>query len=120
VGLAQREVERAGITTIALSTIPDLTHAVSVPRLAGIEHPFGQTMGKAGDRETQRAVLLAALGAAETMQAPGSIVHLPFEWKGTKKEAKTEPKIPPPITGHLKWHPWELPKLFSRDIPHGM
>jgi hypothetical protein len=117
VGLAQREVERAGITTIALSIIPDLTRAVNVPRLAGIEHPFGQTMGKPGDKDTQRAVLLAALEAAAEMKIPGSITHLPFEWNGTRKETKAEPKAPPPIAGYLKWHPWDLPRLFSRDIP---
>ncbi len=114
-GLAQREVELAGITTIALSNIPELTMAVSVPRLAGIEHPFGQIMGKPGDRDRQRTVLLAALEALEEMRTPGSIAHLPFEWNGTRKEALAQPVVPPPIVGYLKWHPWELPKLFSRD-----
>jgi betaine reductase len=117
VGLAQREVERAGITTIALSMIPDLTSAVSVPRLVAIEHPFGQTMGKPGDKAVQRSVLLSALEAAEAMDTPGSVIHLPFEWNGTRKETKAGPKVPPPIAGYLKWHPWELPRLFSRDVP---
>lgn len=116
-GLAQREVERAGIATIALSTIPDLTSAVGVPRLAAIEHPFGQTMGKPGDKDGQRAVLLAALEALETMQVPGSVTHLPFEWTASRKETKADPKVPPPIADYLKWHPWELPRLFSRDVP---
>ncbi len=116
-GLAQREVERAGITTISLSMIPDLTASVSVPRLAAIEHPFGQTMGKPGDRERQRAVLLAMLESLEEMKTPGSIAHLPFDWTATRKETKAEPKVPPPIAGYLKWHPWDLPRLMSRDVP---
>lgn len=99
--------------------IPDLTSAVSVPRLVGVEHPFGQSMGKPGDGDKQRAVLLAALDAVEEMQSPGSIAHMPFEWTGTRKETKAEPKLPPPIAGYLKWHPWELPRLFSRDVPQG-
>jgi hypothetical protein len=74
-------------------------------------------MGKPGDKDTQRAVLLATLEAVERMQVPGSITHLPFEWTGTRKETKMEPKEPSPIAGYLKWHPWELPRLFSRDIP---
>ena len=115
-GPAQREIERAGISTIAFSAVPDLTSATSVPRLAGIEHPFGQTMGKAGDAGTQRAALLAALEAAAAITTPGSTVHLPFSWTGTRKEAKAGPKVPPPIVGYLKWHPWELPRLFSRDV----
>ncbi len=116
-GLAQREIERAGITTIALSIIPDLTSAVSVPRLAGIEHPFGQTMGRPGEKDRQLAVLLAALEAVEEMRVPGSMTHLPFEWTGTRKEALAQPPVPPPIVGHLKWHPWELPRLMARDVP---
>lgn len=112
-GLAQRDIERAGFTTVAVSNIPELTMAVSVPRLLGIEHPFGQTMGKPGDRETQRAVLLAAIEAVEQMQAPGSFQHLQFEWTGPAEK----PHTPPPIVEYLKWHPWDLPRLFSRDVP---
>ena len=103
------------MTTISLSNIPDLTSAVSVPRLAAIEHPFGQIVGKPGDRDGQRAVLLAALEAVEEMQVPGSIEQLQFEWTGPEKEAQAPE--PPPIVGYLKWHPWDLPKLFSRDVP---
>jgi hypothetical protein len=117
VGLAQREIERAGIATIALSNIPDLTSAVSVPRLAAIEHPFGQTMGRPGDRDTQQAVLLSALEAMVEMKTLGSVRHLPFEWMGSMKEALAQPPVAPPIAGHLKWHPWELPRLMSRDVP---
>ncbi len=96
--------------------IPDLTYVVGVPRLAGIEHPFGQTMGRPGDGDTQRAALLTALEAAVEMKSPGSIIHLPFEWTGTRKETKAEPKVPPPIADYLKWHPWELPRLVKRDV----
>jgi hypothetical protein len=104
------------MTTIALSNIPDLTMAVSVPRLVGIEHPFGQIMGRPGDKCTQRAVLLGALEAVEEMKIPGSIEHLPFVWTGTTKEAQAHPPEPPPIVGYLKRHPWELPRLFSRNV----
>lgn len=107
------------MTTIALSNIPDLTMAVSVPRLAGIEFPFGQIMGRPGDKDGQREVLMAALEAVEEMRIPGSIRHLPFEWPGTEKEANAQPPEPPPIVGYLKWHPWELPRLFSREVPRG-
>ena len=115
-GLAQREIERAGMTTVALSNIPDLTAAVSVPRLVGIEHPFGQTVGKPGDKDGQLAVLRGALAAVDEMKIPGSIKYLPFEWSGTAKEAQAHPPEPPPIAGYLKRHPWHLPKLLSRDL----
>jgi hypothetical protein len=117
VGLAQREIEAAGITTISLSNIPDLTAAVSVPRIAAIEHPFGRIVGKPGDEDGQRAVLRGALEAVEEMKVPGSIKHLPFEWPGTAKEAQSHPSEPPPIVGYLKRHPWQLPRLLSRNVP---
>jgi hypothetical protein len=116
VGLAQREIERAGMTTVALSNIPDLTAAVSVPRLVGIEYPFGQTMGKPGDKEGQRAVLRGTLEAVEEMKVPGSIKHLPFEWPETAKETQAHPPEPP-IVDYLKRHPWHLPRLLSRNVP---
>lgn len=116
-GLVQRKVEYAGITTVTLSNIPDLTAAVGIPRLAGIEFPFGQIMGKPGDREGQRAILQDVLEAVEEMKRPGSIKSLPFEWQGTRSETRTHPPSPPPIAGYLKRHPWHLPKLFSRRIP---
>ena len=116
-GLAQREIERSGLTTVAFSNIPDLTAAVSVPRHVAIEHPFGQTMGRPGDKDAQRAVLQGALQAVHEMKAPGSIKHLPFEWTGTEKEAQAGPPVPPPIVSYLKWHPWQLPRLFARNVP---
>lgn len=105
------------MTTIAMSNMPDLTMAVSVPRLAAIEHPFGQTMVKPWDKDGQRAALMAVLEAVEEMKAPGRIRHLQLGWTGTAKEAQSHPQVPPPIIGYLKWHPWELPMLFSRDVP---
>lgn len=112
-GLAQRVIEQAGITTVALSNIPDLTAAVGVPRLVAVEHPFGLLMGSPGDSDTQRAVLQGLLQAVE-MRTPGEIKHLPFTWAGEYPH----PPVPPPIAAYLKRHPWHLPKLFSRQIPH--
>jgi hypothetical protein len=117
VGLAQRAIEAAGITTITLSNVPDLTAAVRVPRLAAIEYPFGRTVGRPGDKEGQRAVLRAVLKAVETIETPGGIEHLPFDWPETAKEAQGHPPEPPPIVSHLKRHIWQLPRLLSRDIP---
>ncbi len=72
-------------------------------------------MGKPGDKDGQRAVLLGALEAVEEMKVPGSIKHLPFEWTGTAEEAHLPE--PPPIARYLMRHPWELPRLMSRNVP---
>ena len=116
-GLAQREIEAAGITTITLSNMPDLTAAVSAPRIAAIEHPFGRTVGWPGDAEGQREVLRRALDAVEGIATPGGIKHLPFEWPEPPREAQAHPAEPPPIVSHLKKHIWQLPRLLSRDVP---
>jgi hypothetical protein len=117
VGLVQREIEAAGFTTVIISTIPDLTASVSVPRLIGVEHPQGRALGQPGDHERQAAVLRAALQAAEQMQTPGSRTDLPFDWPETPAQARSHPSSPPPIARYLQQHPLLLPKLLRRDIP---
>jgi D-proline reductase (dithiol) PrdB len=113
----QREIEAAGISTISLSSIPDLTAAVSVPRLAAIEHPLGYLLGQPDDRESQTAVLRATLTALSEMTRPGSIVHLPFEWPESARRQNAHPPKAPPIARYLRRHPWHIPNLFSRDVP---
>jgi hypothetical protein len=117
VGLVQREIESAGMSTITLSSIPDLTASVGVPRLAAIEHPLGYLLGQPGDREGQTAVLRAMLGGLVEMTEPGSVTHLPFEWPASARRLSARPPKAPPISRYLIRHPWHLPNLFSRDIP---
>jgi D-proline reductase (dithiol) PrdB len=105
------------LTTIILSSLPDLTASVSVPRLAAIEHPLGRPFGQPGDPEGQMAVLRATLAAGVKIDTPGNVEHLPFEWPESTRKAHTKPPQPPPIARHLLRRPWLLPKLFARDIP---
>ena len=116
VGLVQREIEAAGFSTITLANIPDLVQAVSAPRVAGIEHPFGQTVGDPGDVETQMAVVRATLQALESISEPGGVVHLPFEWAGDPKQIKHDME-PPPIAKYLMRHPWHVRNLIKRQVP---
>jgi hypothetical protein len=117
VGLVQREIEAAGISTITLSSIPDLTAAVSVPRLAAIEQPLGYLLGQPGDQEGQTAVLRSTLHALAEMTRPGSVIHLPFEWPASARRLSARPPQAPPIGRYLLRHPWHIPNLFSRDVP---
>jgi hypothetical protein len=103
--------------TITLSNIPDLTASVSVPRLAGIEHPFSRILGNPGDLSGQMAVLRATLQALQAIDIPGGVEHLPFEWSQTPEEAKSSLPEPPPIGPYLSKHPWHLGNLLSRQIP---
>jgi hypothetical protein len=117
VGLVQREIESAGLSTIILSSIPDLTAAVGVPRLAAIEYPLGYLLGQPGDPEGQTAVLRATLQSLAEMTRPGSVSHLPFEWPASARRLSARPPRTPPISKYLMRHPWLIPNLFSRDVP---
>jgi hypothetical protein len=114
VGLAQREIEAAGFSTIILSPIPEVTASVSVPRLAGISYPLGRSFGQPGDAAGQMAVLRATLRALVDIQAPGGAVELPFEWPEPPNEAHSDPPEPPPIARYLVRNPLAVVKLIRR------
>jgi len=105
------------MATITLSNIPDLTAAVSTPRVAAIEYPFGRTVGQPGGSAGQLAVLRATLQALGVIDTPGVVKHLPFEWPESPKQARSHPPEVAPIVKHLQRHPWHIRNLFSRDIP---
>lgn len=114
-GLVQRVIEEAGISTICLSNIADLTASIGAPRVAAIEYPGSQPFGPPFDVERQKAVLKATLEALQTIQVPGQVVELPFVWP--KNQPKGIPRDMPPIAKLLFKKPWLLPKLISGNIP---
>lgn len=118
-GLVQRVLEAAGISTVALSMIPDLTRAVGVPRLAGIAYPMSRPLGCPGDANGQRAVLRAALALLESATGPDTYVELPFEWPESPAQARNASKgvPPPPIVQLLARKPWLLADLYAGRIP---
>ena len=116
-GLVQRAIEEAGISTITLSSIPDLTGAVGVPRLAAIERPLGYLLGQPEDDAGQTAVLRATLQAVEAMPEPGSVSDLPFTWPAAGRRLSAKPPQSPPIVKYLMRHPWHIPNFFARDVP---
>jgi len=120
VGLVQRVLEAAGIPTVALSMIPDLTRAVGVPRLAGISYPMGRPLGRPHDAEGQRAVLRATLDVLATAPGPDTYVELPFVWPESPAQARNASKDlpPPPIVELVTRKPWLLANLYSGHIPN--
>jgi hypothetical protein len=97
VGLVARVVEASGIPTVTLNMIWRYQKLVGMPRIAAVEHPFGRPYGDVGDRETQSAVLRAALDVFNTAKEAGHIEHLPFRWHEDPKETKWHPAEPSPI-----------------------
>lgn len=79
-GLLQRVLDEAGLATISLTLVKEITAKVKPSRALFIEHPFGFTFGNIGDHELQRKVLLDCLLAAAMANVPGTILDLPYRW----------------------------------------
>ncbi len=110
-------MEAAGISTIALSMVPDLTHAAGAPRVAAIEFPFGRPLGQPGDVDGQRAVLAATLEALRDAGGPGAVIHLPYEWPEPVDQVHWHPAEPSPIVKLLGQDPGLFRRLVDGDIP---
>ncbi len=93
------------------------TASVGAPRVAAIEHPLGRLLGMPGDAAGQMAILKATLQALVTIDEPGDVIHLPFEWPETPRQARSHPEEPPPISKYLRKHPWMLRKFMTKEIP---
>ncbi len=78
--LIQREIEGAGIPTVGVSVCPDITYQLQVPRAVALRFPLGNPFGSSMDASMQARVLRDALSLVETMQTPGEIVTLPYDW----------------------------------------
>jgi hypothetical protein len=73
-------IEESGIATVLVSTGRDLSAQVLPPRTVFVNFPMGSPFGRPFDRATQRAILLDALRALETVNAGGTITDLPYQW----------------------------------------
>lgn len=67
----------------------DILKAANPPRAAFLDFPLGHTTGKPHEPELQRAILLEALDAFNTMKEPGLIKTLPFRWSEADEWKKT-------------------------------
>lgn len=101
-----RIFEAAGMSTILVSNMPYWADRIGVPRTLGVELPFGHILGKPGDTEGQRALILEALSVLGAATEPGMIVHSKVTWPGTEAEAQhaAHPEVPPPIMGQFGKH----------------
>ena len=79
VGHLARLLEEAGIPTvmIGIRAFRPRLEAMRVPRLVVARNLLGRTLGAPGDRERQRAVILAALDLLEKAEQGGTIVEMP-------------------------------------------
>jgi D-proline reductase (dithiol) PrdB len=73
-------VEEAGIATVVVSTGRDLSAQVKAPRTVFVNFPMGNPFGRPLDKVGQRAILLDALRALESVKEGGELIDLPYQW----------------------------------------
>ena len=81
VGLVQRIIEEAGISTVSISIARKLTEEAGAPRSVFVKWPMGHPMGEPFNIKQQRRVLKAALEGLLSITECGTIVDLPFRWR---------------------------------------
>ena len=65
VGLIQRAVEAAGISTVSITLIEDITRKVRPPRALAVPYGFGHPLGEPNNPELQHAIIAEALALLE-------------------------------------------------------
>lgn len=98
-----RAVEASGIPTVLVTMMPELGERFHLPRIVGVEFPFGHPFGMPHDREMQRTVAETALTLYERLDLPARSdvpIRWPIEWKIAYKS--WQPKQPAPIIQYLK------------------
>jgi len=97
-----RVIEAAGISTVLVTTVPDLAERIGVPRIVGVEFPFGHTLGHAGDGEEQTKVIRDALRVLRDARQPNTVEHLPYEWPDVERwKREWQPSERSPIVAFL-------------------
>ena len=70
VGLIQRSVEAAGISTVSITLIEDITRRVKPPRALVVPYGFGHPLGEPNNPELQHAIIAEALALLEDTAEP--------------------------------------------------
>jgi len=81
VGLVARAIEAAGIPTISLSIVREITEKTPPPRALFLRFPFGHALGEPGKRDQQLTVLYRAFRLLFEADRPGSISDAGLRWK---------------------------------------
>jgi D-proline reductase (dithiol) PrdB len=80
--LVARELERDGLSTATLVTVREVAQQIRPPRALFINFPFGRTLGRAHARSLQESIVGDMVRALKTLDRPGKLVELPYQWDG--------------------------------------
>ncbi len=78
VSLLQGEIERAGIATVSISLLRDITERVRPPRALVVPFPHGYPLGAPDDPELQKHVLRGALSLLSHENGRGPLIE---DWR---------------------------------------
>ena len=70
VGLIQRAIEYAGITTVSLSLLREITEKIQPPRALYVPFPLGYPLGEPDNVELQMRVIQAAFALLPRNDVP--------------------------------------------------
>jgi hypothetical protein len=70
VGLIQRQVEYAGITTVSISLLREITEKTRPPRALFVPFPLGYPLGEADNAELQTRIIRAAFALLSRNDCP--------------------------------------------------
>jgi hypothetical protein len=70
VGLIQAAIERAGITTVSISLLREVTDILKPPRALFVPYRLGFPLGEADNPNLQHRVIAAALALLERNDVP--------------------------------------------------
>ena len=78
-GLVAAQLERRGISTVAIQLLRMVAEKVRPPRALAVPFPHGYPLGKPGDAKLQHAVIAAALRMLEdpNLQPPAIVDYIP-------------------------------------------
>jgi D-proline reductase (dithiol) PrdB len=81
VGLLQRALDDAGIATVSITLVPEITEMVQPSLSCFVQMPFGLPLGDVGDSEMHERIVRAVLEEAAHEHPDGSIVPLDIVWQ---------------------------------------
>ena len=61
VGLIQRAVEAAGLSTVSITLVESMTKKIKPPRALAVPYGFGHPLGEPNNSELQHAIIAEAL-----------------------------------------------------------
>jgi len=79
--MIQRAAEESGFCTISMGNEPERMAKIRPPRALRVKFGRGSMFGEPGNVERQRRIVLDTLEALKTMDVPGTILELPYQWR---------------------------------------